>query len=576
MSSSLFCSLPSSRKLPQVPAPESSLGFKPGDDYKLATYDQAIDYFRKLDAASDRLTLVETGRTSYGHPWYFALVSSPENLANVEKYRQIAQRLAHPDGLTDADAHRLAQEGKAFVHIDGGLHSTEVAGGQHILQLAYDLLAHADDPKIKPIFDNVILMLWPSINPDGQNIVAKWYMGNVGTPFETAPLTELYQKYVGHDNNRDAYMLNMVESREMSRAWRHWEPQIIYVHHQSSPFPTRIWLPPFAEPIAPRVPALMSRTVNMIGMGIARSLEERGQVGATHMGTGFDAWYPGYVDYMPMLQNINSFWTETALYRYATPHQYTIADYPAQYRGLRSESLYPSPWPPGWWRLKDAVDYMLTASMSVLDYASKYKEELLYNRYQAGRDQIRRYEQNPPFAYVIPQQQRDPVAPVELLRRLAFNGVAVSQLIGAGRDRWRVVPGRDVGHSDEPAVRRACAAAARSAGLPGPARVSGGTARSAVRRGRLDAARCRWASTSIEARTPLTREARTVMKTLGPGRDGRPGRVRRTTPRHSTASRVRASTAIPWLRRSCRRPERITGTGRRLRSIGRRTTRSAP
>ena len=355
-------------------------------------------------------------------------MSSPENLANVEKYRQIAQRLAHPDGLADADAHRLAQEGKAFVHIDGGLHSTEVAGGQHILQLAYDLLAHADDPKIKPIFDNVILMLWPSINPDGQNIVANWYMGNVGTSFETAPLTELYQKYVGHDNNRDAYMLNMVESREMSRAWRHWEPQIIYVHHQSSPFPTRIWLPPFAEPIAPRVPALMSRTVNMIGMGIARSLEERGQVGATHMGTGFDAWYPGYVDYMPMLQNINSFWTETALYRYATPHQYTIADYPAQYRGLRSESLYPSPWPPGWWRLKDAVDYMLTASMSVLDYASKYKEELLYNRYQAGRDQIRRYEQNPPFAYVIPQQQRDPVAPVELLRRLAFNGVAVSQL----------------------------------------------------------------------------------------------------------------------------------------------------
>jgi hypothetical protein len=414
-----------------VPTPESSLGFKPGDDYKLATYDQAIEYFKKLDAASDRLTLVESGRTSYGHPYYFALVSSAENLANVEKYRQIAQRLAHPEGLTDDEAHRLALEGRAFVHIDGGLHSTEVAGGQHTLQLAYDLLAHADDPKLKPIFDNVVLMLWPSINPDGQNIVAKWYMGNVGTPFETAPLTELYQKYVGHDNNRDAYMLNMVESREMSRAWRHWEPQIIYVHHQSSPFPTRIWLPPFAEPIAPRVPALMSRTVNMIGMGIARSLEERGQVGATHMGTGFDAWYPGYVDYMPMLQNINSFWTETALYRYATPHQYTIADYPAQYRGLRSESLYPSPWPPGWWRLKDAVDYMLTASMSVLDYASKYKEELLYNRYQSGRDQIRRSEQNPPFAYVIPQQQHDPVAPVELLRRLAFNGVAVSQLTTA-------------------------------------------------------------------------------------------------------------------------------------------------
>jgi hypothetical protein len=417
-----------STQSPALPTPESSLGFKPGDDYKLATYDEAIEYFRKLDAASDRMTLVEVGRTSMDHRWFFALISSPENLANVDKYRQIARRLAHPEGLTNEEAHTLAQEGRAFVHIDGGLHATEVAGAQHTIQLAYDLLAHADDRQLKPVFDNVVLMLWPSINPDGQNIVANWYRGNVGTPYETAPLVELYQKYVGHDNNRDAYMLNMVESREMSRAWRYWEPQIIYVHHQSSPFPTRIWLPPFAEPIAPRVPPLMSRTVNMIGMGIARSLEERGQVGATHMGTGFDAWYPGYIDYMPMLQNINAFWTETALYRYATPHQYTLSDFPAAYRTLRSESLYPSPWTGGLWRLKDAVDYMITASMSVLDYASKYKEELLYNRYQAGRDQINRYEQTAPYAYIVPQQQRDPVAAVELLRRLAFNGIAVSQL----------------------------------------------------------------------------------------------------------------------------------------------------
>ena len=243
----LFLFAPVFTQAPPLPTPESSLGFKPGDDYKLATYDQAIDYFRKLDAASDRLTLVESGRTSYGHPWYFALISTPENLANVEKYRQIAQRLAHPEGLTDAEAHRLAQEGRAFVHISGGLHSTEIAGGQHTLQLAYDLLPHADDPKIKAILDNVILCSGRRSIPTARTSSSNWYMGNVGTPFETAPLTELYQKYVGHDNNRDAYMLNMVESREMARAWRDWEPQIIYVQHQSSPFPTRIWLPPFAD-----------------------------------------------------------------------------------------------------------------------------------------------------------------------------------------------------------------------------------------------------------------------------------------------------------------------------------------
>jgi hypothetical protein len=411
-----------------LPTPESALGFTPGDDFKLADYDQSIDYLRRLDAASDRLRLVEIGPTSSGHRWYFALISSPENLANVERFRAIGQRLAHPEDLTDDEAARLAREGRAFVHIDGGLHSTEVAGPQHTLQLAYDLLSRAEDPKIKPIFDNVILMLWPTINPDGQNMVVNWYRRNVGTEYETAPMTELYQKYVGHDNNRDAYMLNMIESREIARTWRYWEPQIIYVQHQSSPFPTRIWLPPFAEPIAPRVPPLMSRTVNMIGMGIARSLEERGQVGATHMGTGFDAWYPGYVDYLPMLQNINAFWTETALYRYATPHFYSVADFPSEYRDLRSGSLYPSPWPGGWWRLRDAVQYMETASLSVLDFASKYKEELLYNRYQAGRDQIRKYEKTAPFAYIISQQQRDQVAPVELLRRLSFNGICIYQL----------------------------------------------------------------------------------------------------------------------------------------------------
>ena len=250
----------------------------------------------------------------------------------------------------------------------------------------------------------------------------------VGTPFEIAPMPWLYQKYIGHDNNRDAYMLNMIESRVLARTWQVWDPQIIHVHHQSSPFPTRIWIPPFAEPITTFAPPLMSRTVNTIGMTIAQMLEANGLPGATHMGTGFDAWYPGYVDYMPMLQNQAAFWTETALYRYATPHFYTLADFPANRRDLRAESLYPSPWQGGWWRLGDAVEYMRVASIAVLDYAAKYHEDLLYNRYQSGRDQIAKYEASPPYAYFVPQAQRDPVAPVELLRRLAFSGLRVYQL----------------------------------------------------------------------------------------------------------------------------------------------------
>jgi hypothetical protein len=239
---------------PRLPMPAASFGFQPGADYKLATYDQSIDYFKKLDAASKYLTLVEAGRTSQGRPMYYALISSPENLAHIDRYREIALRLAHPAGLSETEARRLAAEGKAFVHIDGGLHANEVAGPQHTPLLAYDLLARADEPETKALLDQVVLMLWPTINPDGQQMVAEWYMKNVGTPYEQSELPVLYQDYVGHDNNRDAYMLNMIESRVMEQAWEtvgaadHLRPSSI------GPFPTRIWLPPFSEPVGADAP----------------------------------------------------------------------------------------------------------------------------------------------------------------------------------------------------------------------------------------------------------------------------------------------------------------------------------
>ncbi len=411
----------------QVPTPESVLGHVPGADFQLTTYEESIRYFQALDAASDRITLVRVGRTSLGRDWWVAVISSPENLRNVERYRDIADRLAHPGELTDQEARELAGAGRAIVDLSGGLHATEVAGVQHTIQLAYDLVA-SDEPRMVAIRDNVVTVLWPSLNPDGMTLVTDWYRANVGTPYEVAPLPELYQKYVGHDNNRDAYMLNMVESRVLARVWQEWDPQIIHVHHQSSPFPTRIWLPPFAEPIATFAPPLMSRTVNTIGMTIAQMLESRGLTGAVHMGTGFDAWYPGYVDYLPMLQNQAAFWTETALYRYATPGFYTLSDFPPNRRDLRSESLYNSPWQGGWWRLADAVEYMRVSSIAVLDYAAKYREDLLYNRYQSGRDVMARYGREGPYAYIVHPEQRDPVAPVELLRRLAFNGIRVHRL----------------------------------------------------------------------------------------------------------------------------------------------------
>ncbi len=409
-----------------VPTPESVFGFPVGADYKLIDYEESIDYFRKLAAASDRIRLMEVGRTAYGRPWTVAIISSPGNLAKLDRYREINMRLAHPEGLTEDAARSLAAEGRVFVDISGGLHASEIAGSQHTIQLAYDLLSGADDPEVKAILDSVIFILWPSINPDGQDIVVNWCEAHQRE--ENPPPMELYQKYIGHDNNRDSYMLNVVESRVVQRTWREWEPEIIYVHHQSSPFPTRIWVPPFADPVGMYVPPIPAREVNVIGTEIALSLDANGQAGATSMGDGFDAWYAGYIDYMPMYQNIASWWTETQGGGCAVPRTTSVDDLPADYRDLRPTPMYLSPWAEGTWRLRDAVDYMLTASKATLSWAARNRERVLYNRYQSGRDVIRKYASSAPYAYIIPREQHDRMAPVELLRRLAFMGVRVSEL----------------------------------------------------------------------------------------------------------------------------------------------------
>jgi hypothetical protein len=429
---SLVCALApaaavSQGRAPAIPTPESSFGFKVGADSQLFDYDQSIAYFRKLAAASPRVKLIEVGKTSFGKAWTVALISSPQNLARLEHYKQVNQRIAHPEGLTDSSARALAREGKIFVDISGGLHASEIAGSQHTPQLAYDLLSRASEPQIREILDNTILILWPSINPDGQDIVVKWcrdtYAGRNPAGME------LYQKYIGHDNNRDSYMLNVVESRVIQKVWREWEPDIIYVHHQSSPEPTRMWIPPFADPVGMRAPPIPARIINSIGTYIAQELDAHGQPGGVHALATFDAYYPGYIDYMPVYQNIPAWWTETQGGSCATPKAVGRPEnFSADYRALEPRALYLSPWTGGPWNLRNAVDYMVTASRATLKFAAKFREELLYNRYQSGRDIIRKYRNSAPYAYIVGQQQHDPMAPVDLLRRFAFHGIRISQL----------------------------------------------------------------------------------------------------------------------------------------------------
>jgi hypothetical protein len=408
-----------------LPSPDSAFGFPVGSEGNLFGYDQSIAYFRRLDEASDRLQLMLVGTTSMGRPWTVAVISSPENLARLDELRRRNNRLAHPEGVSDAEARQLAREGKVIVDISGGLHASEIAGSQHTPLLAYELLSTANEPATKEILDNVILVLWPTINPDGQDIVVDWCRARDAG--RNPPPMELYQKYIGHDNNRDAYMLNVVESRVINRVWREWEPSIIYVHHQSAPFPTRIWVPPFADPVGLHVPGVIAREVNTIGMAIGQELDGRGKPGTVHMGTGFDAWYPGYIDYMPMYQNIAAFWTETQGGNCGVTRVTHPDSLPGEYRARRPTPLYVSPWLGGTWTNRDAIDYMVGASIATLRYAAKYREDLLFNRYQAARNTIARYRASAPYAYIVPQAQRDPAAPVELLRRMAALGVRVTQ-----------------------------------------------------------------------------------------------------------------------------------------------------
>jgi hypothetical protein len=410
----------------QVPTPLSVLGHTPGDDFYLADYEDAIKYFHAAAATSDRIKMFTVGKTSEGRDIEIAVISSPANLARLDEYKKNARKLAIADGLDDASAHELARNSKVIVHIDGGLHSDEVAGGQHSIVLAYKLLSAKNDPEIDAILDQVILVLWPTLNPDGQDMVTHWYRQNLGTKYEVSPMPWLYQKYVGHDNNRDGFMLNMQESKMLAKAEIDWSPEIFYCQHQTAPFPARIWIPPFADPISSNISPYVRSWLNVVGTNMTAYLDAHAMPGAISE-TRFDNWYAGFNDWVHVFRNEISFFTETGLYRYATPRFYTVNEFPKETQDLRALSMYSEPWEGGWWRLKDAVDYMVAGSMSVLDLAAKNRETLLYNRYQAARDNINLYRKNGPFAYVISDHQADTPEAGLLAQKMIDNGMNVYQ-----------------------------------------------------------------------------------------------------------------------------------------------------
>ena len=418
----------------QVPTPADVIGFAPGEDYKLADYPQVLEYFRALGQASPRVEILDIGESTLGQPMVVAAVSSEENIAELDRYAGISQLLAKAENLDDSEARRLAQEGKAVVWIDGGLHATEVAHGQLMPELAH-YLATDESPETRGIRDNVIVLVCANMNPDGLNIVADWYMGNVGSPYELSPIPELYHPYIGHDNNRDWYMFTQVETQNVARQLYHeWFPQIVYNHHQSSPFPGRIWTPPFENPVNPNLDPLVVTSINQIGESMKKRFDFEDKPGA-NSGIVFDMWWNGSMRGAPDFHNMLGFLTETALYRYATPGCYEEEDLPDTF-GERAANLpaktpttnYPNPWLGGCWHMRDAMDYMMTASLAVADMAAELKEDYLFNIYWMGKRQRARGEraEGGPFAYVINlEDQHDPTSAVDFLRIFRTAGIDV-------------------------------------------------------------------------------------------------------------------------------------------------------
>ena len=262
-----------------VPSPEDVYGFKVGTDYKLADYSQIEDYLGQLDAASNRVKKVEIGTSVLGRKMYILFISSEENLKDLDKWKDISTKLARVQ-VSDDEAKKLSEEGKAIVWVDGGMHSTELAHGQMTSEFAYTL-ATSETSEIKKIRENVITILMPVMNPDGLDIVVDWYKKNLGTPYETSRPPILYHYYMGHDNNRDWFMNTMPETYNVTKIlYNEWYPQIVYNHHQSSPSWTKISLPPYADPVNPRIHPAITAGVSEVGSAMTKRFSLENMPGA--------------------------------------------------------------------------------------------------------------------------------------------------------------------------------------------------------------------------------------------------------------------------------------------------------
>ena len=410
------------------------LGFTPGDDRTIVDWRQLREYFALLDRASDRVQVQTIGETTLQRPLIVAFISAPENIRDLEKYKAVQRKLADPRTVRDEqERDRLIEQGKTVVAISCSIHSTEIVASQMSMQLAYEL-ATAEDPATREILRDTILILIPSANPDGVQIVADWYRRTLSTPFEGKEPPELYHHYAGHDDNRDWFMLNLKETQAITALfWKEWFPQIVYDVHQQGSTGSRFFIPPFYDPPNPEIAPLLLREVGLIGHKVAADLQAANFRGVITNAL-YDTWWHGGFRTAPYYHNSIGILSEAASAKLMTPITVTRDQLQrATTRGmpsaLQNATNFPDPWPGGIWRPRDIMSMEMLASRSILSLAAKYRAEYLRDFYELGRANVNRAATaDQPLAYLIPAGESRDEALARMIGVLVAQGVEVYRL----------------------------------------------------------------------------------------------------------------------------------------------------
>ncbi len=417
-----------------IPSPKSVLGFTPGDERTVAGWSQITDYFERLDRASDRVLVQTLGQSTLKRPLIVAFISARENILALPKYKEIQQQLADPRKVTsELQRDRLLANGKVVVTISCSIHSTEIVASQMSMQLAYEL-ATAQDADTRAILQDTIVMLIPSPNPDGIDIVANWYRKTLGTQYEGKEPPELYHHYAGHDDNRDWFMLNLKETQLVTRLlWHEWFPQIVYDVHQQGSNGSRFFIPPFYDPPNPNISPLLLRQVGLMGHKVAADLQAAGFKGVLTNAL-YDTWWHGGFRTAPYYHNSIGILSEAASARLMSPSTVTTEQLArSSTRGMRNatevSTNFPDPWPAGEWRPRDIMAMEMIAARSILSMASKFRGDYLRNFYELGRKNVELpANKGDTIAYLIPAGQARDEAVAKIVGSLVDQGVEVFRL----------------------------------------------------------------------------------------------------------------------------------------------------